>query len=98
MIYAIFDNMVITVILVFMAVWTWGFLGGSFETYLFSETPASVQHLSPIYYLNRSLVELSSMGTSDYVWRSLAISGAMTLVCSALAVFAATIRKRGKRA
>ena len=98
MIYTIFDNMVITVILVFMAVWTWGFLGGSFETYLFSEMSASIQHLSPIYYLNRSLIELSSMGESDYVWRSLAISGAMTVVCSALAVFAGTIRKRGKRA
>jgi len=97
MIQSMFDNMVVTVIVVFMIVWVWGFLGGSFETYMFSEHSDFVKHLSPIYLENRAAVELSCMGHSDYVIRSLLVSGAITIVCSAFAILAGTIRKKGGR-
>ena len=96
MLYNISDNLVITIILLFTIVWFMGFFGGSFETYMFSSLPDSVKQLSPIYYGNRALVELSCMGESDYaagaVWYSLAI----TVVCSVIAVLAGSIRKRGR--
>ena len=97
MFYAIFDNMVITVIAVFMLVWTAGFIGGSFETYLFSSFSDAVKQLSPIYYENRACVEISSMGSSDYFTKSLIFSGTIAVACSCIAVLAGKIR-RGRTA
>ncbi len=96
MAYNIFDNIVVTIIAVFIVVWLAGFFGGSFETYMFSSHPMSIKQLSPIYYINRSLVELSCMGHSDYVGSALIYSGAITIICSAVAILAGTIRRRGR--
>lgn len=95
MVYAICDNMVVTVIIVFMLVWAWGFLGGSFETYIFSGTSEFLKKLSPIYYENRAVVELSCMGESEYVIKSIICSGVMVFVCSAIAVLAGALRRKG---
>lgn len=95
MIYALTDSMVLSVIISFAVVWTWGFFGGTFETYMFSSLPATLKAISPIYHGNRALTELSCMGHSDYVWRSLLISGGMTVVCSGLALVFGAARKRG---
>lgn len=96
MLYNISDSLVITIILQFTIVWFMGFFGGSFETYMFSSMPDILKALSPIYHGNRALVELSCMGRSDYVasavWYSLAVTG----VCSAIAIIADSIRKRGR--
>lgn len=96
MLYNISDSLVITIIMLFTIVWFMGFFGGSFETYMFSSTSDTLKHLSPIYHGNRALVELSCMGESDYaasaVWYSLAI----TVTCSAIAILAGSIRKRGR--
>ena len=97
MFYAVSGNMVITVIAVFMLVWIWGFIGGSFETYIFSAHPESIKQLSPIYYENRAAVELSCMGKSDYTMKSLLISGTITILCSAVSVAAGIIRRRGRK-
>ena len=95
MVYAICDNMVVTVIVVFMLVWAWGFVGGSFETYIFSSTSETLKKLSPIYYENRAIVELSCMGKSDYVTKSIICSSTITAVCSGIAVLASALRRRG---
>ncbi len=96
MLYSISDSLVITIITEFTIVWFMGFFGGSFESYMFSSISDTLKHLSPIYHGNRALVELSCMGKSNYaasaVWYSLAI----TLACSAIAIFAGSIRKRGR--
>lgn len=96
MLYNISDSLVITIILQFTIVWFLGFFGGSFETYMFSSMPDMIKRLSPIYHGNRALVELSCMGKSNYtasaVWYSLAITAA----CSAIAILAGSIRKRGR--
>lgn len=96
MLYNISGSLVITIILQFTIVWFMGFFGGSFETYMFSGMPDTLKVLSPIYHANRALVELSCMGESNYaagaVWYSLAI----TAVCSAIAILAGSIRRRGE--
>lgn len=96
MLYNISDSLVITIIMEFSIVWFMGFFGGSFETYMFSRTPDVIKHLSPIYHGNRALVELSCMGQSNYtasaIWYSLGIAA----VCSAIAILAGSIRKRGR--
>lgn len=95
MLYALTDSMVLSVIISFAIVWVWGFLGGSFETYMFSTISTNLKSISPIYHGNRALTELSCMGRSDYVLSSLLISGGMAVGCSALALFFGAARKRG---
>lgn len=96
MLYNISDSLVITIILQFTIVWFLGFFGGSFETYMFSSMPDILKVLSPIYHGNRALVELSCMGRSDYVASAVWYSLAVTLACSAIAIMADSIRKRGR--
>ncbi len=96
MFYMIFDNLVVTIIGVFIAVWLAGFFGGSFETYMFSSHPMTLKLLSPIYHINRSLTELSCMGKSDYVVSAILFCSGIVIVCSFIAVLAGSLRKRGK--
>ncbi len=96
MIYNISDNLVITIILQFSIVWILGFIGGSFETYMFQNISESIKLLSPVYHGNRALVELSCMGKSDFVVSAMVYSLVITVVCSVVAVFSGYIRKRGR--
>ena len=96
MFYHISESLVITIISMCMFVWFMGFLGGSFETYMFSSTADILKQLSPIYHGNRALVELSCMGESKYVVSSVLYSLVITVSCSVIAVLAGYIRKRGK--
>ena len=95
MIYAITDSMVLSIIISFAIVWIWGFLGGSFETYMFSTVSQNIKALSPIYHGNRAMVELSCMGHSDYLVSALLYCGAMAVISSGIALFASAMRKRG---
>lgn len=96
MLYNISDSLVITIILLFTIVWIMGFCGGSFEPYMFSRTSETLKHLSPIYHGNRALIELSCMGESSYVTSSVVYSLSVTVICSAIALLAGNIRKRGR--
>ena len=95
MLYALTDSMVLSIILSFAIVWVWGFFGGTFETYIFSGASKQLKLLSPIYYGNRALTELSCMGHSDFVVGSILVSAGMAVVCSILAVLFGMARKRG---
>lgn len=70
-IYYLLGNMAVTVGVIFTLVWVAGFLGGSFETYFYSAVSDRLKELSPLYYINRTLVEYSTMGSSDYGTRCL---------------------------
>ena len=96
MLYNISNNLALTIIVLFTTVWVMGFFGGSFETYMYSSMPDVIKRLSPIYYGNRALVELSCMGHSDYVGSAVGYALAITMVCSVIAVLASAVRKRGK--
>lgn len=96
MLYNISDNLVITIIMQFTIVWFMGFFGGSFETYMFSSISDTLKHLSPIYHGNRALVELSCMGESNYAASAAGYALVITVVCSAIAILAGCIRKRGR--
>ncbi len=96
MLYNISDSLVITIIMQFTIVWFMGFFGGSFETYMFSRMPDVIKHLSPIYHGNRALVELSCMGRSNYIYSAVWYSLGIIAACSAIAILAGSIRKRGR--
>lgn len=94
--YAVLDNLAVTVVVLFTTVWFMGFFGGSFETYMFSSLPDSLKNLSPIYHVNRVLVEYSCIGTSDYTMSSIAYMGGITVVCTLLAIAVNYVKKEGK--
>jgi ABC-2 type transport system permease protein len=66
MLYHIFQNVAAAIVSCFIIVFGWGFFGGSFQTYMFTTTSNTMAALSPIYYLNRTLVEYSTKGSSEY--------------------------------
>jgi len=96
MLVKVFDNMVSTIIVLFMTVWFMGFYGGSFETYMFSSSPDVLKHGSPIYHMTRALVENSIMGESDYIASSIIYALIVTISCTIIAMAADGLRKRGK--
>lgn len=96
MIFSLCENLAITIGVVFVATWCMGFLGGSFETYMFSGIPDSLKKLSPIYHVNRALVENSCMGHSEYIVSGIVYTLGVAVVCSVVAIAATAIRKRGR--
>lgn len=97
MFYSIFRNMAMTVIAVFTSVWFMGFVGGSFETYMYTSfVEEPVKRLSPIYHANRALVEISCMGKSGYTRGCIIYLIIVLVVCSVIAGTADWIRKRGR--
>ena len=96
MLFYIFNNMALTIIVLFTMVWFMGFVGGSFETYMFSAWSDNIKNLSPIYHVNRAMVENSCMGHSDYIASSIIYTMVITVVCTAVSVAADKIRKRGR--
>lgn len=93
MIYNFSENLAITVIVVFTSVWFMGFFGGSFETYMFSTWTDTVKNASPIYHINRALVENSCMGHSTYTISCIVYTLVIMVVCSAVAIAADKLRK-----
>lgn len=96
MLYYIFQNMVLTIIVLFISTFVMGFFGGSFETYMYSAWPESVKSLSPIYHTNRALVELSSMGHSNYTVSSIVYLSAILVISTVVSILFDKIRRGGK--
>ena len=94
--YSISQNIAVTIIAEFAVIWIMGYLGGSFETYMYSDIPDTVKQISPFYHVNRALVELSCMGRSNYVLTALLFTAAIIIVCSLLAVSTDMLRRRGR--
>lgn len=90
----IFDNPAASIGLLFIVLWFAGYVGGTFETYMLSSVPGSIKELSPLYYVNRTLVELSVNGQSDYLGRCLMVLTVMSTVSILLGMLI-TSKKKG---
>lgn len=88
----LFKNMAVSIVVTFSLVWIMGFYGGSFQNYMMNAVPDLARKLSPIYYVNRTLVELRTMGESAYTKPCILILLGMIALCSVLAVI---LMKRG---
>jgi ABC-2 type transport system permease protein len=71
--FQLFNNVAISIVLGFIITWIWGFFGGTFQTYMYAHLPQQLVSFSPIYYINRTLVEYSTMGHSNYTGKCLFI-------------------------
>ncbi len=89
----LFGNLAISVGVLFTTVWFMGFVGGSFETYMFSVIPDKIKNISPIYHVNRALVEYSCMGKSEYGTSAVFFLISILLVSILGAVLAQKLRR-----
>ena len=89
----LFDNMAVAIGSMFMILWFMGFVGGSFETYMYSSVPDTIKELSPLYYLNRTLVELSTIGESNYLKPCVIYMLAMVIICVPVGILLTGRRK-----
>ena len=89
----LFHNMAVSIGSMFMVLWFMGFVGGTFETYMYSSVSDKIKELSPLYYLNRTLVELSIMGESSYLMPCVVYMLAMIIICVPIGIFLTGRRK-----
>ena len=92
----IFDKLATAIILMFSLAWIAGFVGGSFECYIYTATPESIRVLSPIYHVNRTLVEFLTDGRSDYTVSAVIYQLAIIAVCSTLGIAFSNKKKEEK--
>lgn len=90
----IIKNQALINVIIFLLSFSLGFLGGSFQTYMYNIISYDLVKLSPIYYINRSLVELSTKGSSAYIGSCIEILAAIFIVSSTLEIL--FISRRGR--
>ena len=78
----VIKNSTIINMFMYIGAFVFGFIGGSFQVYMYNFVSEEIVRLSPLYYLNRTLVELSTKGSSDY----LGITLVMLLLITILSV------------
>ena len=91
------NNTAITIVVGWVLIFAMGFLGGSFQTYMYSTIPDSLAMLSPQYFINRTLVEFSTKGNSAYALPCVIWLGAIIAVSITIGLFL-TDRKGRRRA
>ncbi len=91
--FQLFKQMAVSIGLMFMVLWFAGYFGGSFETYMYSSFSESLKRLSPVYYINRSLIELSVEGQTDFILPCILYLSTIALVSIALGVFITAKKK-----
>ena len=91
--FIIFRNTAASIGLLFVVIWFWGYVGGCFETYMLSSVSQTVKQMSPLYYVNRTLVELSVNGSSDYLKPCITVLTLMTVISVGLGMFITAKKK-----
>lgn len=89
----LFNNLAVAIGSAFAFVWIAGYLGGSFETYYYSSVSDKIKVLSPLYHINRALVEYSAIGKSDYTGSSIVYLLIISGICFFAGLIIAKIRK-----
>ncbi|MBQ4270739.1 MAG: ABC transporter permease [Clostridiales bacterium] len=91
--FIIFKNPAVSIGLLFGILWFAGLVGGTFETYMYSSFSESIKRLSPYYFLNRSLVELTTSGSSEYLLPCIAEMVIILAVSMALGILITNKKK-----
>jgi len=91
-----FRTLAISISISFVSIWIAGFIGGAFETYMYSSIRTPIKEMSPLYHINRALVECSAIGSSTYVKSSILYLGGIIIVFTVLGL-ALSKWKRGPR-
>jgi ABC-2 type transport system permease protein len=89
----LFRNLAVAIVAAFALVWIAGYVGGSFEAYYFSPISESIKVLSPVYHINRTLVENSAIGQSNYTGGCIAYLLIVSMICFIAGLGISKIRK-----
>jgi ABC-2 type transport system permease protein len=82
-------------VIIFLSSYFFGFVGGSFQTYMYNFVSDNIAKLSPIYYINRTLVELSTKGYSNYTNSCIII---LLAIITLAIIIGAVATDRGRKA
>lgn len=64
--FQLFKNVAVSIVAAFVTTWIAGFFGGSFQPYMYAHLPKLFVNMSPLYFINRTLIEFSTKGHSSY--------------------------------
>lgn len=84
--FQLFSNVAVSIVIGFIYTWVMGYFGGSFEAYRFLTLPKYLINSSPLYYINRSLIEYSTLGHSAYTGKCLLYLAVMIVVCGLIGI------------
>lgn len=80
-------------VLIVIQTFFFGFIGGSCQTYMYNFVSDNIAKLSPLYYINRTLVELSTKGYSSYTNKCILLLAAISLAAIVSGILV-TIKER----
>lgn len=92
----LFRNLAISVAVSFMFTWIAGFFGGTFETYLYASHSQILKMLSPMYHINRVLIEYSAWGESDNTASCIIYLSVIIVVCFLISILWDCIKREEK--
>lgn len=75
---AIIKSQALVNVLIVIQAFFFGFIGGSCQTYMYNFVSDNIAKLSPLYYINRTLVELSTKGYSSYTNKCILLLAAIS--------------------
>lgn len=82
-------------VIIFVLAFIFGFIGGTFQPYMYNFIGENISKFSPLYYTNRTLVEFSTKGYSNYSYNCIL----MLLSISVIAIFMGILStEKGRRA
>jgi ABC-2 type transport system permease protein len=90
LLFQLFHNVAVSIVSGFVVIWIVGFFGGSFQTYMYAHLPHKLVDISALYYINRTLVEFSTKGYSNYTGRCFGWLIGIILICGFLGTFLMT--------
>lgn len=83
-IFYLFNNNAVSIAVMWLLYMFCGFIGGTFTAYMYSGISDSVRKYSPIYLENRTLVEFSTKGASEYADKCVIYLIGIIIVCTLL--------------
>lgn len=96
-IFYLFNNNAVSIALLWMMYMFFGFIGGTFAAYMYSGISESIRRFSPIYFENRTLVEFSTKGISDYTDNCIIYLVGIIFVCTLIGMSLMNKRMRSER-
>lgn len=89
----IIKNQALAGVIIFLSTFFFGFIGGSFQTYMYNYLTEDIYRLSPLYFINRTLVEFSVKGYSNYTTSCILLLLVISVLFTLLGTLAIRIRR-----
>ena len=94
MLSSLIRSQVVVNIIIFITSFGFGFIGGSFQTYMYNLISDGIMSLSPLYYLNRTLIEFSTKGYSDMAEKTITLFLIIIAISSVVGILAIDKRRK----